>query len=128
MGFEAGSRGAQQVTLVEIYPPAVQQLEKIKAKLQAQQVQIIKGDAMVCAKQLKGNLFDVIFLDPPFNHNLLEEILPICTELVRPTGYLYIESEKSLLATELPAYLSHWEVIRSDRAGKVHFNLLQRNN
>jgi 16S rRNA (guanine(966)-N(2))-methyltransferase RsmD len=128
LGFEAASRGAAQVTLVESHPPAVLQLEKVQSKLDAQHIQIIRGDAQLIAQKLteKGEQFDVIFLDPPFHRDLLTAILPFCVTLLRSGGYLYLEAEKALTPSELPDELANWQVVRCDRAGKVFFHLLRR--
>jgi len=128
LGFEAASRGAAQVTLVEAHLPAIQQLEKLQTKLQAQQIQIIRGDAQLIAQKLaeKGEQFDVIFLDPPFHRDLLAAILPSCIALLRSDGYLYLEAEKALTPPDLPDGLTSWQIVRCDRAGKVFFHLLQR--
>lgn len=143
LGFEAASRGARQVTMVEAHLPAVQQLEKVQAKLQqnrlqeptnarecAQQLQIIRGDAHCVAKKMaeNGERFDVIFLDPPFHRDLLAAILPFCIALLRPDGYLYLEAEKALTPFDLPDDLKNWQIVRCDRAGKVFFHLLQCKN
>lgn len=126
LGFEAASRGAGQVTLVEAHLPAVQQLRTLQAKLRAEQIQIMHGDAMAVSQKLarQAKQFDVIFLDPPFHHDLLSAIVPNCTALLSPHGYLYLESEKALTPLDLPG--EGWQIIRSDRAGKVFFHLLQR--
>lgn len=124
LGFEAASRGAAQVTLVETHHPAVLELEKLQNKLDAQQIQIIRGDAQVVAQKLteKGEQFDVIFLDPPFHRDLLSTILPSCIALLNPTGYVYLEAEKALTLDDL----KNWHIVRCDRAGNVFFHLLQR--
>lgn len=133
LGLEAASRGAMQVTLVESHPPAVQQLEKLRDKLKAQQLQIIPGDALLVVKKMASTLensvnkYDVIFLDPPFHRDLLPPILPDCIALLREDGLLYVEAEKSLEPADLPECLKNWQIIRSDRAGKVFFHLLQCN-
>jgi 16S rRNA (guanine(966)-N(2))-methyltransferase RsmD len=127
LGMEAASRGAGQVTLVDAYPPVIEQLERLKQKLGATQLQIIKGDALIVAKKCaaREEKYDVIFLDPPFHRDLLSHILPACVALLKPNGMLYLEAEKELTAADLPDCLSNWQVIRSDRAGKVFFHLLQ---
>jgi len=128
LGFEAASRGAAQVTLVEAHLPAIQQLEKVQTKLEAQQIQIIRGDASIIAKKLteKGEQFDVIFLDPPFHRDLLTAILPSCMTLLNTGGYVYLEAEKALAPSDLPEDLKNWQVVRCGQAGKVFFHLLQR--
>jgi len=128
LGFEAASRGALHVTLVEAHRPALQQLEALRDKLQAQQIKIIHGDAHLVVKKLadKEEKFDVIFLDPPFHRDLLTQILPNCLAVLNDDGLIYMEAEKALTPSELPGSLKNWQVIRCDRAGKVFFHLLQR--
>jgi len=137
LGLEAASRGAALATLVDSYLPAVRQLEQMKAKLHAEQVQIILGDALSVVKKLTVNKdnektgeahkYSLIFLDPPYHRDLLVQILPHCMALLKPDGLLYLEAEKVLTPADLPECLNNWQVIRSDRAGQVHFHLLQRN-
>jgi len=140
LGFEAASRGAVQVTIVEAHPLAVGQLEKARDKLKAQQIRIIRGDALMVAQKMAVNClesvvkkgeksegkFDVIFLDPPFHHDILTKVLPVCAPLLDDNGCLYLEAEKALTAEDLPDSLKKWQVLRSDRAGKVYFHLLHR--
>ena len=128
LGLEAASRGAALVTLVDSYLPAVRQLEQTKTRLNAAQVQIILGDALSVVKKLALNTdqYDLIFLDPPYHRDLLVQILPACTGLLKPNGLLYLEAEKALTEADLPECLQNWQVIRNDRAGQVHFHLLQR--
>jgi 16S rRNA (guanine966-N2)-methyltransferase len=128
LGLEAASRGAVAVTLVEQHGPALRQLEAVKTRLQASQVQIIPGDAITATKRMvgQGMQFDLIFLDPPYHRNLLEKVLPDCVQLLKQTGLLYLEAETTLREDDLPVCLNNWQIIRSDKAGQVHFHLLQR--
>ena len=67
--------------------------------------------------------FDLIFLDPPFGMGMIERIIPMATRLMAPTGLLYIESEAPLDAAGMAAHgLSEF---RADKAGAVHYHLLQ---
>ncbi|MBC3873720.1 16S rRNA (guanine(966)-N(2))-methyltransferase RsmD [Undibacterium flavidum] len=132
LGFEAASRGASQVTMFEAFPPAYKQLEQTKQKLRAEQVHLLRGDALLLVKNLlvKQQKFDLIFLDPPFNLGFLEKILPLCTDLLTPTGILYVESEQALMLDSVPATAAcepTWRILRQDKAGSVYFHLLQRN-
>lgn len=129
MGFEAASRGAAHVTMVESHPAAVRQMQLTKEKLKAEQVEILRGDALSCARALQergGKQFDLIFLDPPYHREWLEKSLPLCELLLKPQGMIYAESEHSLEEDNGPDWLESWDVIRADRAGMVYFHLLQR--
>lgn len=128
LGFEAASRGAKKVTMFEAFPAAFAQLQQVKEKLKADQIHLQRGDALVLLKSLiaKEDKFEVIFLDPPFNLGFLEKVLPLCADLLAPQGVLYVESERAFtnLAT---TQAKNWQVVREEKAGSVHFHLLQRN-
>lgn len=135
LGFEAASRGAAQVLMVEAYAPAFAQLLQVKQKLKADQVDLKRGDALMHAQQwiAQGQRFDLIFLDPPFQQGYLEKILPLCQSLLTEQGMVYVESGLALpilnqaVQNELPAWCQGWECVRHDKAGQVFFHLLQRN-
>ena len=66
LGFEAASRGAESVLLVESDPRAVQRLEATRDKLEAANVRIQRGDAaQLLTRQTQK--FHLIFLDPPYS-------------------------------------------------------------
>jgi 16S rRNA (guanine966-N2)-methyltransferase len=127
LGFEAASRGAAQVLMVEYHTPAARQLEATKAKLHAEQLQVLRADAMGAAEKLAlaGSRFDLIFLDPPYRQDWLPKIVPVCTRLIAPGGLLYLEAEQALEADALPDWLVGWTLLRADRAGSVFYHLLQ---
>jgi 16S rRNA (guanine966-N2)-methyltransferase len=131
LGFEAASRGAGRVVMVEQNTPALRQLEATKAKLNAEQVSVVRGDAFAVAQEMtrRDDRFDVIFLDPPYHHDWLARVLPLCERLLAPGGLVYAESEMPLdaaLDTDTPPdWLAAWNVVRADKAGMVFYHLLQ---
>ncbi|WP_293778175.1 16S rRNA (guanine(966)-N(2))-methyltransferase RsmD [uncultured Oxalicibacterium sp.] len=127
LGFEAASRGARHVVLLENFGPAVRQLAQMKDKLQASQIDIMQGDALAKMQGLQRSQtqFDLIFLDPPYHQNWLERAVPLCEALLRRDGLLYVESEVPLTAESAPAWLANWEILRADKAGTVFYHLLQ---
>lgn len=129
LGFEAASRGAAKVLMVEANAQATRQLEAIKEKLQAQQVSVMRGDALGIAQKMleQGARFDLIFLDPPYQQGWLEKLLPICEKLLSNAGLIYAEAEYPLMEDPVPAGMAGLNVIRADKAGMVYFHLLQRN-
>lgn len=133
LGFEAASRGAASVTMVEGNAAAVRQLETAKSKLKAEHVQIRRGDALSVATALAersgnaGSRFGLIFLDPPYHHDWLAKTLPLCARLLTPGGLVYAECEMALENAIDTEWLSGWKVIRADKAGMVFYHLLQRN-
>lgn len=129
LGFEAASRGAESVTMVEDNPAAVRQLETIKAKLNAEHVTVRRGDALSVASRAAetGSRFELIFLDPPYHQDWLAKILPLCARLLADGGLVYAESELALDGEMPLEWLAGWDVIRADKAGMVFYHLLQRN-
>ena len=130
LGFEAASRGAARVVMVEASMPAVRQLEATRGKLRAEHVSVLRGDALTQAQRLASAIndvrFDVIFLDPPYHQDWLAKILPLCERLLTEDGMVYAESEQPLDADSGPDWLARWNVVRADKAGMVFYHLLQR--
>jgi 16S rRNA (guanine966-N2)-methyltransferase len=127
LGFEAASRGAKRVVMVEENTPALRQLEATRAKLNAGQVSVVRGDALAAAQGMtrREDRFNVIFLDPPYHHDWLAKVLPLCERLLAPGGLVYAESEMPLDAGIPPDWLAAWNVVRSDKAGMVFYHLLR---
>lgn len=130
LGFEAASRGADAVTMVEYSPAAIRQLQANQSKLKADRISIVRGDALATAQALKsrGASFDLIFLDPPYHQDWLVKILPLCIPLLSPAGMVYAEAEMPLDPACGADWLQGWEVLRSDQAGMVWYHLLRRNS
>lgn len=129
LGFEAASRGARMVTLVDSHAPAVRQLEENRDKLKAQNIQLLRADAAATAASMaaRGQRFDAIFLDPPYQQGLLEKTLPQCATLLKEGGLVYAESGAALpFGDDAPEWLQGFEPIRSDKAGMVFFYLLSK--
>ena len=124
LGFEAASRGAGKVVLVESNPAAWSQLSETRDKLNASQVSILRGDALTLAANMAAGSFNLIFLDPPYQLQLLPRLLPLCRPLLRPAGLVYAEAEESLATEPPPPWLAGWKVVRADKAGMVHYALL----
>ena len=131
LGFEAASRGARQVVMVELHKTVFSRLEAIRAKFHAESlVTLVCGDALQVARRLVGEkvAFDVIFLDPPFSSDLLQKALPFCQNLLRDGGVVYVELPHLLKENALKApdkVGGGWHVIRQGRAGQVCYALLQ---
>ncbi|SDP75818.1 16S rRNA (guanine(966)-N(2))-methyltransferase RsmD [Ralstonia sp. 25mfcol4.1] len=124
LGFEAASRGAAAVTMVEANPRVARQLRDNQYKLDASQVRIVQADAFAAAAQMPASGFDVVFLDPPFAEDWIGPALEHAARLTRPGGVVYVESDKALVGADAPVPAS-LEIIRQARAGAVHFHLLQ---
>jgi 16S rRNA (guanine966-N2)-methyltransferase len=124
LGFEAASRGAARVVLVEREPKAVAALNEAKARLHADQVDVVSGDAAAWLRRT-GERFDLVFVDPPFDSAELARVLPAACAVLAPGGALYVESGTPLRPdSPLMAALPGLELHRADKAGQVHYHLL----
>ena len=120
LGFEAASRGAAQVTLVERDRDALAELERSRDALGASQVEIVRADARAfLADARRASRFDVVFLDPPFRQNALPALLEVLPARLRAGARVYVESEAPV---EVPR---GWTELRRARAGQVSFQLLR---
>ncbi len=128
LGFEAASRGAARVLMVERNAKAAHQLREIRTRLSAQAVEVVEADGLRLAAGLPPRSFDVVFLDPPFEQPLvLARALEAAAPLVAEGGHLYVESDASLELGEIDV-LAAWTVARQGKAGAVRYHLLQREN
>ncbi len=119
LGLEAASRGAGHVTLVEPERRVLAGLQQISQKLGAKNVEIIGERASSYISRYAGTHFDLIFLDPPFGENWLEQIWPRLHAVLAPGGLVYVESEAAFVAPE------GFMMVRQAKAGAVHYHLLR---
>lgn len=132
LGFEAASRGALSVTMIDSHTPVVRQLDTIKTRLKADNVTVLRADAMASAQNfaLRGQRFRLVFLDPPYAQDFLSKALPLCVNLLEQDGLVYAEAGAPLPfapddGSAAPAWLAPWELVRADKAGGVFYHLLK---
>jgi 16S rRNA (guanine(966)-N(2))-methyltransferase RsmD len=118
MGFEAASRGAKQVIMVELDHEVFKALNANSQKLGATQIQLVALDALKFMDSDRQR-FDVIFLDPPYRLGLLPKLLPLLPSHLTENGLVYVEDDNFLGCGE------DWVVWRKGQAGKVHYQLLK---
>jgi len=121
LGFEAASRGAAQVLLVERDAALVTSLRAVKDRLAAGAVQIEAGDGLAALGRAAGQGYDLVFLDPPYDAGVLDAALHSAAQAVAAGGFVYVEARSPLGAP--PPGL---QVYRQGRAGAVHYHLLRR--
>jgi len=122
LGFEAASRGADQVVLLERDRRLAASLGEAKTRLKAEQLRVEAVDALTWMARCAADSFELVFIDPPFDAALVEPALAVATRIVVPQGFIYVECGQPL--AEAPGLRLH----RQGRAGAVHFHLLQRVN
>jgi 16S rRNA (guanine966-N2)-methyltransferase len=119
LGFEAASRGARRVVMVEREAASFKSLQASCARLDATAVELKRADALEILRSDSGH-YDVIFLDPPFRGGYWPRLLPLLPRHMASGALVYYESAAR---PELPP---GWEVWKQGRAGQVTFQLLKR--
>jgi len=124
LGFEAASRGAAEVVLVERDPRIVRSLRESQQRLQATALRVEAADALAVLRRANPQSFELVFIDPPFDAKLFDVALAAAASVVVPRGFIYLEADRAYDdAAVAPIGL---RVHRHARAGAVHFHLLQR--
>ena len=132
LGFEAASRGAGKVTLVEQDQNAFATLRQNAQLLGAERLELIQADAMKFAQaaassaadsqaaEKRRDRYNLIFLDPPYHQGWLMRIEAYLPQLAAPGARLYVEAEHAVPS------LGPWASVRAGRAGQVYYQLLER--
>ncbi len=117
LGFEAASRHARRVVMVERDRRVYRALRENAARLGCEDVvEVHCRDALEFTRGLT-DAFDVVFLDPPFESGLIASVMPVLPQRMRPGGFLYVESAAGV-EPEPP-----WRLHRRSTAGNVTFQL-----
>ncbi|WP_343681621.1 16S rRNA (guanine(966)-N(2))-methyltransferase RsmD [Acinetobacter baylyi] len=122
LGFEALSRGAASVVMIE--PDATQ------AKILKQNIQLLNAQncelKVTTAQQILPKLkqqFDVVFLDPPYSLDLWQTLSVLIDPLLKDRAFIYVEADRGLAQLQLP---SSWQLLKSTQAGTVQAGLFQK--
>ena len=120
LGFEAASRGAARVVMVEQAPKVLAALHENHELLHKPAcVEIVRGDALQYLASTKSK-FDLIFLDPPYKKGWIDRLAPLLANALNEDAAIYVEAEAPF------ATLGDWHTVRQGKAGEVHFHLLRR--
>ena len=124
LGFEAASRGAAQVLLVERDPRLVRSLRETQQRLSATALRVEAADAFAFMRRAEPASYELVFVDPPFEADVFDKALAAAARLVVPGGFVYLEADRAFDDAAVTAL--ELRVHRHGRAGNVHFHLLQR--
>lgn len=117
-GFEALSRSAKNVTMIEFSRAAYQALIQNKTQLKAENIEIFNQDALHFLNH-NTQQFDVIFVDPPYQKGWLDKLLPVLKAHLLVNGLIYVEAEFAISDSAI------WQVVKQGKAGNVFYHLLK---
>jgi 16S rRNA (guanine966-N2)-methyltransferase len=120
LGFEAASRGAARVTMVEKNPLVCRALQDNIKKLALPNISVHSLDGLEFASR-DLQRYDVIFLDPPFQSDFFSGLFELLPQRLTGDGVLYVESGTPVSPPE------PWQIVKSGKAGQVYYQLLQVN-
>lgn len=118
LGFEALSRHAKHVTMIELARAPFQALQHNQQQLQAHAADLRQMDALQFLASTTSR-YDVIFCDPPYRQGWLDQLLPHLAKHLVADGLVYVEAEYAIHSD------ADWEVLKSGRAGQVYYHLLR---
>jgi len=124
LGFEAASRGATDVILVDRSRQAVDVLRQSAQMLEASQVSVVEGDALTWLDHQQPDQFDIVFIDPPFDTDLATRALKILLEsdCLSAGAQVYLETPR----LSPSALTAGWLTERESVMGDVRIQLLNR--
>jgi 16S rRNA (guanine966-N2)-methyltransferase len=123
LGFEAASRGAAEVVLLERDRELVRSLEQTRLRLKADTLRVEQADALSWMARCDPGRFELVFIDPPFDAQLFTRALALAAPCAARGGWVYLEADRAFGVDELAAH--GLGLYRQSRAGAVHFHLLQ---
>ena len=124
LGFEAASRGAACVVMVESDRDIAAALRSTARGLRADTVQVVHADALAWKPPADAR-FGIVFLDPPYSGPAPEAALARLDRLnaLAARCLAYLESSDDHADTGLPI---GWRVRHTRRAGQVRYHLVAR--
>jgi len=124
LGFEAMSRGAAHVTLVEADARIAATLSEQADQFNVAEIEVRNQNALTYLRDTDQQ-YDLIFLDPPFDSDLLEQVIPIIFEqqLLKKNGLLYTESAAQHKELKSLEALSN---LREKVTGEVRYALYEK--
>ncbi|WP_287952035.1 16S rRNA (guanine(966)-N(2))-methyltransferase RsmD [Diaphorobacter sp.] len=124
LGFEAASRGAASVLLVEGDAALAAQLETLRQRLHTSAVRVQRGDGVAALRQCAPASMHLLLVDPPFGGELFAPALQAAAQAVAPDGFIYLEAPAAWTQEQLgPLGLA---LHRHLKAGAVHAHLLHK--
>ncbi|WP_369298012.1 16S rRNA (guanine(966)-N(2))-methyltransferase RsmD [uncultured Neglectibacter sp.] len=123
IGLEALSRGAAEAVFVDVLRDSIRVVEKnVTATGFSDRAKVVQADFAAFLSRERG-VFDIAFLDPPYETGLLQQALPLTAEHMSPEGVIFCEHP---LREELPDTAGGFSKSREYRYGKILLTAYRR--
>jgi len=130
LAFEALSRGAASVTMVDEDLRVIQQLQQNTALLKTDKATMKWSDALSFLSEYEplpeqAKRYDIVFLDPPYRDDIIGE----CTQRLEKSGWLantawvYMECGADQALAEIPG---NWELLHNKKSSQIRYALARR--
>ena len=124
LGIEALSRGAEKLVFVEDSAAVAVGIRRNLGDLEAANAEVHQGDAVNYLSKADPQPFDVVFLDPPFDTDVLAKLCVLLQQKgwLATNAVIYLEQSRDRKKPALPA---GWTVSHEKVAGKVSYSLVR---
>jgi 16S rRNA (guanine966-N2)-methyltransferase len=127
LGIEALSRGARQTLFVEKNKAAASNIQQnlVLLKYENSQAKVFHNDAFtVLSGELSNSVFDIVFIDPPFNASLVQRSIDMINEHITLAqgAKIYVECEHTAANFSVP---THWSLIKQSKSQQSCAQLFQ---
>ncbi|MBP9988673.1 MAG: 16S rRNA (guanine(966)-N(2))-methyltransferase RsmD [Ruminococcus sp.] len=117
LGIEALSRGAAYATFVDMSKDSVEVVKSnlLMTKLHKNSA-VLQTEAVTFIKNNKDKRFDIVFMDPPYSKDILQNTLPFVAEIVNDGGVILCEHP---YGEKLPEKAGKFSIYREYKYGKI---------
>ena len=124
LGLEAYSRGAKDVTLVELDKDNSSNLKVIAKSMSYDEIHVINEDALHFLENVSST-FNIVFIDPPYKLNIYKDVLTslLKRNLINENSIVYVEMQNGS-SQSVPGY----EIFREHSAGNAKYSLWRKSN
>lgn len=121
ISYEFASRGAAEIISVESNFKHYAFIKRVAQELNFKNIKLYRTDAFIACKKLKGQKFDLIFADPPYNLDKIADVPAAIfgNELLNEEGLAIVEHPASVDYSHLPYFSEHRQY------GSVNFSIFR---
>ncbi|MEO8001012.1 MAG: 16S rRNA (guanine(966)-N(2))-methyltransferase RsmD [Arenimonas sp.] len=121
LGFEAASRGAAEVVLLDKVPALANSLRETADRLKADNINVETSDSFAWLGRPATTRFDLVFIDPPFGTDYAQRVLPLLGPWLADSAWVYVETGRSN-GVEVP---STYQLYREGSTREVWYRLFR---